>query len=152
MSVHRKAEFVIAIGGSAGGLNALTEVVTHLPDKMNAAVFIVLHLSKVGLGDFLVHRLQKYTSYKCKLPANGEKIEADYIYIAPPNQHLLVKDDEVVLGQGPEENRWRPSIDVLFRSAAASYGNRAIGIVLTGFLNDGTSGMWAIKRSGGRCI
>ncbi|HEX8357800.1 MAG TPA: chemotaxis protein CheB, partial [Segetibacter sp.] len=76
----------------------------------------------------------------------------DHIYIAPPDKHLLVKDDEIVIGLGPAENRWRPSIDVLFRSAAVSYGNRTIGIVLTGFLNDGTAGMSAIKRSGGYCI
>src|SRR3954468_5150563 len=129
MGILRKPEFVITLGGSAGGLNALTEVVTHLPDKMNAAVFIVLHLSKVGLGDFLVHRLQKYSSYRCKIAKNGDKIEANHIYIAPPDQHLLVKEDEVVLGQGPAENRWRPSIDVLFRSAAVSYGSKVIGII-----------------------
>lgn len=152
MSKNRKAEFIITIGASAGGLNAMTEVVAQLPEQISTAVFVVIHLSKVGLGDFLVHRLQKYTSYTCKLAENGEKIEADHIYISPPDEHLMVKENEVAIGRGPAENRWRPSIDVLFRSAAASYGNRVIGIVLTGYLNDGTSGMWAIKRSGGYCI
>ncbi|MDB5250103.1 MAG: hypothetical protein JWQ40_4497 [Segetibacter sp.] len=152
MSNLGKPEFVITIGASAGGLNAMTEVVSQLPEEMNAAVFIVLHLSKVGLGDFLIHRLQKYTNYRVKLGENGERIKADHIYVAPPDEHLLVKDGHIVIGQGPTENRWRPSIDVLFRSAAVSYGNRVIGIVLTGFLNDGTSGMSAIKRSGGYCI
>jgi two-component system chemotaxis response regulator CheB len=148
----KKPEFIITIGASAGGLNAMTEVVTQLSEQMNAAIFIVLHLSKVGLGDFLVHRLQKYTDYTCRIARDGEKIEANHIYIAPPDQHLLVKEDEIVIGLGPAENRWRPSIDVLFRSAAVSFGSRAIGIILTGFLNDGTSGMSAIKRSGGHLI
>ena len=151
MSIN-KPDFIITIGASAGGLNAMTEVIAQLPEEINAAVFIVLHLSKVGLGDFLVHRLQKYTGYSCKIAKNGDKIEANHVYIAPPDQHLLVRENEVVLGQGPAENRWRPSIDVLFRSAAVSYGSKVIGIILTGYLNDGTSGMWAIKRSGGHCI
>lgn len=152
MSTHNKPEFIITIGASAGGLNAMTEVIAQLPEEINAAVFLVLHLSKVGLGDFLVHRIQKYTTYRCKIATNGDKIEANHIYIAPPDEHLLAKEGEVIIGQGPAENRWRPSIDVLFRSAAASYGSRVIGIILTGYLNDGTSGMWAIKRSGGHCI
>ena len=152
MSRKHELEFIITIGASAGGLNAMTEVVAQLPEEIKAAVFIVIHLSKVGLGDFLVHRLQKYTSYTCKIAKNGENIEARHIYIAPPDEHLLVTENEVIIGQGPAENRWRPSIDVLFRSAAAHYGSRVIGIVLTGYLNDGTSGMSAIKRSGGYCI
>ena len=75
-----------------------------------------------------------------------------YVYVAVPNHHLLVNKDNVKLGNGPVENRWRPSIDVLFRSAAAHFTTRVIGIVLTGLLNDGTNGMSAIKRSGGTTI
>ena len=81
-----------------------------------------------------------------------EEIEAGKIYIAPPDNHLLIKDGKVALRFGPAENRWRPSIDVLFRSAAAYHGNRVIGIILTGYLNDGTAGMSAIKKSNGYCI
>lgn len=152
MRKDQKPEFVVTIGASAGGLNAITELISNLPTEIDAAILIVLHLSKVGLGEFLIHRLQKYTSYTCKMAADEEQIESNYIYVARPDEHLLVKDGKVVIGQGPAENRWRPSVDVLFRSAAASYGNRVIGIILTGFLNDGTSGMSAIKRSGGYCI
>jgi two-component system chemotaxis response regulator CheB len=79
-------------------------------------------------------------------------IEKGHVYIAAPNQHLLVKKNKIILGRGPEENRWRPSIDVLFRSAAAAYSTRVIGVILTGMLDDGTTGMSAIKRSGGTCI
>ncbi|MDB5191104.1 MAG: hypothetical protein JWQ96_667 [Segetibacter sp.] len=152
MIFEKKPEFIIAIGASAGGLNAVTELISQIPEDINAAVFVVLHMSKVGVGSFLIHRLQKYTNYRCSLPEDGEKIEAGHIYLAPPDEHLLVANGAVVIGRGPAENRWRPSIDVLFRSAAANYGSRAIGIILTGYLNDGTSGMAAIKKSGGHCI
>jgi two-component system chemotaxis response regulator CheB len=113
----RKPDYIIMIGASAGGLNAMSELVSQLPeDKMQQ--FLSLHLSKVGLGDFLVHRLQKYTTYTCTIAANDETILTNHIYIAPPDEHLLIKDGRIVIGQGPAENRWRPSIDVLFRSAA----------------------------------
>lgn len=148
----KKPEFIVTIGASAGGLNAISEVVLQFTEDLDIAVFVVLHLAKVGMGNFLIHRLQKYSTFSCVIPQGGEKIEAGHIYIAPPDTHLLMKGDEIVLGHGPAENRWRPSIDVLFRSAAANYGNRVIGIILTGYLNDGTIGMLAIKKGGGVCI
>ena len=92
MSSNYKPKFIITIGASAGGLNAVTEVVAQLPEQITASVFIVLHLYKVGLGEFLIHRLQKYTGYTCKIARDGEKIEANHIYIAPPDEHLLVKE------------------------------------------------------------
>jgi len=148
----RKPAFIITIGASAGGLNAISEVVAQLPEELDAAVFVVIHLSRIGLGAFLINRLQKYTAFTCLIPKDGEEIEAGKIYIAPPDNHLLIKDGKVALRFGPAENRWRPSIDVLFRSAAAYHGNRVIGIILTGYLNDGTAGMSAIKKSNGYCI
>lgn len=148
----RKPGFIVTIGASAGGLNAVNELVAQLPEDLNAAVFIVIHLSRVGLGDFLITRLQKYTPFICTIPKDGDEIEAGHIYIAPPDTHLIIKDGKTGLGHGPAESRWRPSIDVLFRSAAAYYGNRVIGVILTGYLNDGTAGMSAIKRSKGFCI
>ncbi|WP_165958040.1 chemotaxis protein CheB [Segetibacter sp. 3557_3] len=148
----KKPDYYIVIGASAGGLNATTELVSQLSEDINAAVFVVLHLSKVGIGDFLVHRLQKYTTYTCMKVTDGMAIERHKIYVAPPDEHLVIRDDHVVLGRGPAENRWRPSVDVLFRSAAANHASQVIGIVLTGYLNDGTDGMLAIKRSGGVCI
>jgi len=145
-------KFVIVVGTSAGGMNALIELVSQLKDKMDAAVFIVMHLSRTSIGDFLVHRLQPHTSLKCEVAKENAAIEKGRIYIASPNHHLLIKKNKIILGRGPEENRWRPSIDVLFRSAAAAYSTRVIGVVLTGSLDDGTTGMLAIKRSGGTCI
>ena len=151
-NINNQPAFAVVIGASAGGLNALTELVGQLNNDMDIAVFIVLHLSNTAIGDYLVQRLQSYTSLTCKKAVNDEEIQKGFIYIAQPNRHLLVKKDSIVIGQGAFENRWRPSIDVLFRSAAVAFNTRAIGIILTGFLDDGTAGMLAIKRCGGVCI
>jgi two-component system, chemotaxis family, protein-glutamate methylesterase/glutaminase len=145
-------KFIVVIGGSAGGLNALAELVQHLEKGLDVAYCIVMHLSRIGIGDFVVHRIKQVTSMDCSLAVDGAPIEKDHIYVACPNQHLLLKDGKFKLGAGPEENRWRPSIDVLFRSAAVAYSSHTIGIILSGLLDDGTSGMWAIKRNGGNCI
>lgn len=150
MSKHPK--FIVVIGASAGGLDALSEMVQHLEKGLNTAYCIVLHLSRKGIGDFVVHTLQKVTTMPCSLAKDGDNVESDHIYVARPNQHMLIKEGKFLLGAGPEENRWRPSIDVLFRSAAVAYSSHAIGIILSGLMDDGTSGMWAIKRSGGKCI
>jgi two-component system chemotaxis response regulator CheB len=150
MAAHPK--FLVVIGASAGGLDALSEMVQSLQTGLNTAYCVVLHLSRTGVGDFVAHRLKQNTVMACKLAKNGEALEEDTIYIARPNQHMLVKDKLILLGAGPEENRFRPSIDVLFRSAAVAYSSHAIGVILSGLLDDGTSGMWAIKRSGGTCI
>ncbi|MFL5773295.1 MAG: chemotaxis protein CheB [Flavisolibacter sp.] len=145
-------DHIIVVGASAGGLNALVELVTQFKEEWSAAFFIVLHLSRKGISDFLVHKLQQHTTLECHRATEGQKIKTGNIYIAMPNFHLLIKKNEIRLGHGPEENRWRPSIDVMFRSAAAAYNSHVIGIILTGLLDDGTSGMWAIKRSGGTLI
>jgi two-component system, chemotaxis family, protein-glutamate methylesterase/glutaminase len=145
-------DHIVVIGSSAGGLNALYELVSQFNPEWNAAFFIVLHLSRKGISDFLVHRLQQQTSLHCVRSTGGQKIEKGNIYVATPNLHLLVAKGTIKIGHGPEENRWRPSIDVLFRSAAAAYDSRVTGILLTGLLDDGTSGMWAIKRAGGTLI
>ena len=145
-------KFIVVIGASAGGLNALMEMVQSLQKGLDVAYCIVLHLSRKGIGDFVVHRLKQVTAMPCSLAVNGASIKKDNIYIARPNQHLLVKENKFLVVAGPEENRFRPSIDVLFRSAAVAYSSHAIGIILSGLLDDGTSGMWAIKRSGGACI
>lgn len=145
-------KFIVVIGASAGGLNALIELVRNLPKSVDAAYCVVMHLSRKGIGDFVVHRLEEYTSIPCSLVTDGAPIERDHIYIARPNQHLLMKEGKFLLGEGPEENRFRPSIDVLFRSAASTFSTYTLGIILTGMLDDGTSGMWAIKRCGGTCI
>ncbi|HEY6978593.1 MAG TPA: chemotaxis protein CheB [Chitinophagaceae bacterium] len=152
MNTNSQPTYVVVVGASAGGLNALSEFVGQLTTDMDIAVFTVLHLSTTGIGDYLVQKLQSNTSLKCIKATDNRKIEKGFIYIAPPNHHLLVKKQRMILGRGPVENRWRPSIDVLFRSAAVAFGTRAIGILLTGLLDDGKAGMLAIKKCGGVCV
>jgi two-component system chemotaxis response regulator CheB len=144
--------YIVVIGASAGGLNALFEFVSHLSPDADAAYFIVLHLSTRSIGSYLAHRLQERTKLKSILAMDGLPIQKGYIYVAVPNHHLIMTDTEVKISAGPLENRWRPSIDVLFRSAATHFTNRVIGIILTGLLNDGTTGMSSIKRVGGKTI
>jgi two-component system chemotaxis response regulator CheB len=147
-----KEDFIVVIGTSAGGSMILPELVSQLRPEMNVSVFVVIHMTKRAIADIFVSRMQKYTALKCKLASNGETIKKNHIYIARPDRHIILKDNKVVLGKGPMENRYRPSIDTLFRSAAAEFDHKVIGIVLTGMLEDGASGMLAIKRSGGSCI
>jgi two-component system, chemotaxis family, protein-glutamate methylesterase/glutaminase len=143
---------IIVIGASAGGLKAITELVAGLPENIDAAVFVVLHMSENSLGEVITHRLQLNTRLVCRIPENEETIRKGYVYVAPPDYHLSLKKEKILITRGPHENRWRPSIDVLFRSAAAAFDSRVIGIVLSGLLDDGTAGMGAIKRSGGITI
>jgi two-component system chemotaxis response regulator CheB len=143
--------YVVCIGASAGGLNAVMELVSQFTPRINAAIFIVLHFSSGALGQILVDRIRRDCALPCLLAKANELIKPGHIYVCAPDSHLMVKD-RIVLGKGPPENRFRPSIDVLFRSAAVHYDGRTIGVVLTGMLNDGTAGMWAISQSGGYCI
>ncbi|HEX9978952.1 MAG TPA: chemotaxis protein CheB [Flavobacterium sp.] len=142
---------IIVIGASAGGIPALKEVVSGLKAD-DAAVLVVLHLSRNSNSEIIASGLRKHTPLTCVVGSEGMELRKGYLYIAPPEHQMMVKDDTIRINQGPHENRYRPSIDVLFRSAAVNYRNRVVGIILTGMLDDGTSGMWAIKRSGGICI
>jgi two-component system chemotaxis response regulator CheB len=145
-------KFMVVIGTSAGGIRALEELVMQLKPEMDAAFFIVLHLSRKGVGDVLFQRLQEHSVLPCQVAKDNEPIRRGRIYLAPPDSHLLLDKGKVVLSKGAPENRWRPSINNLFRSAAANYNSRVIGIVLTGLLDDGTAGMSTIQRSGGITI
>src|SRR6476620_5496304 len=145
-------KFIVVIGTSAGGVRALEELLLQLTPDINAAFFVVLHLSRKGVGEVLFQRLQQYTRLPCITAQNNFPIERGKIYLSPPDEHLLVTRGRIVAGKGAPENRWRPSINNLFRSAAASYNSRVIGIILTGLLDDGTSGMASIKRAGGLAI
>jgi len=142
---------IIVVGASAGGVHALMEFVTCLPESFNGSIFIVLHIPAYSPSS-LPLILSRCNSFKAIHPKDGEKIQERTIYIAPPDHHLLIEDKKVLVKKGPKENRFRPSIDALFRSAAYSFGPRVIGIVLSGVLDDGTSGMWTVKRLGGFTI
>ena len=145
-------KFIVVIGTSSGGIRALEELAMQLTPEMDAAFFIVLHLSRKGVGDLLFHRLQSYTTLPCKVAEDNEPINKGTIYLAPPDYHMLIGEGQIIIGKGAPENRWRPSINNLFRSAAAMYNSRVIGMILTGMLDDGTAGMSTIKRSGGTTV
>jgi two-component system chemotaxis response regulator CheB len=142
---------IIVIGASAGGVEALRQLVASIPKDFRGSLFVVLHIPPY-MDSQLPKILSAAGSLKAVHPKNGEKIKPGMIYVAPSDHHLLLERDRVVVSKGPKENRFRPSIDALFRSAAVAYGPRVIGIILSGILNDGTSGLWSIKRQGGKAI
>jgi two-component system, chemotaxis family, protein-glutamate methylesterase/glutaminase len=135
---------IIAVGASAGGVEALIDFVAHLPADLNAAVLVVLHIP-VHTPSMLDKILDAAGPLRAKFATDRETIEPGTIYLAPTDRHLVIENQHIRLTRGPRENRVRPCIDVLFRSAALEFGNRLIGIVLTGTLDDGTAGLWAIK-------
>lgn len=143
---------LIVIGASAGGLTAIGKLLSDLPAELDAAVLIVLHLSKKSNSEIIAGTFQKKTRFRCWEAADEMEILAGNAYIAPANRQLMISNNKIKVTEGPHENKYRPSIDVLFRSAAVHGKNRTIGIILTGMLEDGTSGMSAIKRCGGICI
>ncbi|MDB4996687.1 MAG: CheB methylesterase [Myxococcaceae bacterium] len=142
---------VIVIGASAGGVEALVELFTLLPPKLDAVVFVVLHVAPTS-STALASILARKTKMHVHDARDRERVAAGHVYIARPDHHLLVKDSLVRTTRGPQENGHRPAIDPLFRSAARAYGARVIGVVLSGSLDDGTSGLAAVKMRGGLAI
>jgi two-component system chemotaxis response regulator CheB len=142
---------IIVIGASAGGVEALLQLAAQLPYDLPAAVFVVQHTSPDGPGR-LAALLNPAGPLEARPAQHGEAIQRGVIYVAPPDQHLLVHKDYIGISRGPRENRARPAIDPLFRSAAVAYGSRVIGVVLTGLLDDGTAGLLAVKRCGGVAV
>ncbi len=141
---------VVAIGGSAGALEVLRQVVADLPADLPAAVLVVTH---IGNGSSILPTLLNQAGrLPAKFATDGERIEQGRIYIAPADRHLLVEDGMMIIRRGPRENSARPAIDPLFRSVAAAYGSRAIGVVLSGALTDGAAGLVALKRCGGIAV
>src|SRR5215207_5340468 len=141
----------IVIGASAGGLEPLREVVAQLPADLPAPVFVAMHLP-ANHQSYLPEILSNTGPLPALHPEDNLRIKPGSIYVALPDHHLLVDDGFVAVKRGPKENGFRPSIDALFRSAAYTYGPGAIGVVLSGALHDGTSGLWSIKRLGGIAI
>jgi two-component system chemotaxis response regulator CheB len=139
---------IVVIGASAGAVEAITTLVRGLPADIAASLFVVSHLLP-DASNHLVDALNTAGPLLAKSAEDGEDVRHGIVYVAPPDRHLLVKRDCVRVTRGPRENRWRPAIDPLFRSAAVAYGARVIGVILTGMLDDGTAGLLAIKRCGG---
>ncbi|MBE9189899.1 chemotaxis protein CheB [Gloeocapsopsis crepidinum LEGE 06123] len=150
---------IIVVGASAGGVEALEQLIRNLPPSLPAAIFIVLHIpahSKSVLPSILNRCIKKHHKENSLLkaihPKDGDAIQHNQIYIAPPDQHLLVKDGYIRLARGPKENSHRPAVDPLFRTAAKIYKQRVVGVILSGTLDDGTAGLMAIKQQGGIAI
>lgn len=142
---------IIVIGASTGGFEAFKTIVKNLPADFNASIFIVWHMSP-NIRGVLPGVLNNMNSIYAAHAYDKELIKPNRIYIAPPDHHLLIEEGRVRVTHGPKENRFRPAVDPLFRSAAYTYGNRVIGVVLSGGLDDGTAGLWRIKYSGGIAI
>ena len=148
---------IIVIGASAGGVEAVRELVASLPSGLPAAIFIVIHIPPhtTSFMPEIINRVQKQhngRSLRAVHPQNGELIQHGRIYIAPPDYHMLIKPGYISLVQGPHENGTRPAVDPLFRTAAKAYKRRVVGVVLTGMLDDGTAGLIDVKELGGVAV
>jgi len=141
---------IVVIGASAGGVEAITAVVSALPKDLRAAVLVVLHLSRGR--SVLPEILSRASRLPAAHPQDGDELQYGHIYVAPPDHHLTIDGTRVRVQHGPSENGVRPAVDPLFRSAARCFGPRVIGIVLTGALDDGTAGLAAIKEAGGVAV
>jgi two-component system, chemotaxis family, protein-glutamate methylesterase/glutaminase len=142
---------IVVIGGSAGAIDALRVLVGALPKDFRASIFVVVHTSPQSPG-VLGEILERAGSLPAANARSGEPIRPGRIYVAPPDHHLVIEPGVVRTTRGPKENRFRPAVDPLFRSAAQVYGPRVVGVILTGGLDDGTSGLWAVKQLGGTAV
>jgi len=142
---------IIVIGASSGGLEALKRLFSGLTNGIDAAIFIVWHMPPDVMG-FLPRVLGKLTAMTTENAIDNEPIVFNRVYVAPPDRHMMIESGRVRVVRGPKENRFRPAIDPLFRSAAYTYGGRVIGIILSGALDDGSAGLWAVKKFGGTTI
>jgi two-component system, chemotaxis family, protein-glutamate methylesterase/glutaminase len=143
--------WVVVVGASAGGYDALTEVLNGLPGSFPAPVLVVLHHG-MGADDARLTQLRRVTDLTCVVADEGDEVRPAHVHFAPRDHHLVLAEKSMRIVRGARENRMRPSIDVLFRSAAVEHRTRVIGVVLTGHLDDGTAGLTAIHRCGGVCV
>ena len=142
---------VVAIGASAGGVEALSNVAAGLSPDVPYAYLMVLHVP-AGAPSILARIIDRSGPLPATAAENRAALEPGHIYVGIPDRHLLVADHQVLLSQGPTENGHRPAINALFRSAALTFGPRAIGVLLSGVLDDGVLGMAAIRSRGGTTI
>lgn len=142
---------VIAIGGSAGGIEALIRVLRGLPAELGASVLVTIHIP-AHVRSALPEILARSTSLRVAHAKGGEHLEKGRVYVCPPDHHLLLRGDILELSRGPRENGHRPAVDPMFRSVAVSRGPRSIGVVLSGLLDDGTEGLVLLKLQGGATV
>jgi two-component system chemotaxis response regulator CheB len=142
---------IVVIGSSAGGLEALRQIVRDLPVDFPIPICVVNHSAPQAPG-LLAEILNRVGTLPAMHASDRDRLVPGQIYVAPPDYHLIVEPGMLRVTKGPRENRFRPAIDPLFRSAAQVYGPAAIGVLLTGNLDDGTAGLWAVKQLGGIAI
>jgi two-component system chemotaxis response regulator CheB len=142
---------IVVIGASAGGVEALGQLVAGLPADLPAAVFVALH-SHPGFPSPLPELLSRRGRLPAAHALHGEPIVPGRIYVAPPDNHLMLRPRAVRVVRGPKENGHRPSVDALFRTASTTYGSRVVGVVLSGHLDCGTAGLLSVKARGGIAI
>ena len=142
---------IVVIGGSSGSIGVLEAIVSRLPADLPAAIFVVVHTAARGPG-LLGEILSRRGPLRASLAIHGEEIQHGRIYVAPPDNHVMLNDGFVQVVRGPKENNHRPAVDPLFRTAAKHYGPRVIGIVLSGNLDCGTAGILSIKAREGLAI
>jgi hypothetical protein len=142
---------IVVVGGSAGGIEAVRDVVAGLPRDFPGTVFVVVHFPG-SVTSTLPRILARHSSVPARHAVDQEPIAPGVIYVAPPDCHLTLSDGHIRLTRGPKENGSRPAVDPLFRSAAHTYGVRVVGVVLSGNLNDGTAGLLSIKQRGGLAV
>ena len=146
------AGWIVVLGASSGGMHALKELAGQLPATFAAPLFVVHHMAADADAAVLAQALDECGTLPCTVAKNNERFEPGHIYIARADSHLLVKGSTMLVTKGARENRYRPALDPLFRSAAVSHGSHVISVVLTGNLDDGTEGTSAVKRCGGITI
>jgi len=142
---------IVVIGASAGGIEASKQLLDDFPADLPAAVFLVIHIPATHKSH-LTKIMSRNGKLTAKNPEDGEQVRPGNIYIAPPGRHMIIHGGVIRLTMGPHENGHRPALDPLFRSAAAEYGSRVTGVILSGNLDDGVAGLKAIQKAGGMTI
>ena len=150
-AIAKSGHDIVVMGASAGGLEVVAQIVEHLSATLSAALFVVIHTGPDTPG-ILPQILMRRSEWPARHARDGERIQHGVIYCAPPDHHLLLQDGHVQVLHGPKENGFRPAIDPLFRSAAAAYSTRVVGVILSGALDDGVHGLMRIKQRGGVAI
>jgi two-component system, chemotaxis family, protein-glutamate methylesterase/glutaminase len=150
-NVTRPPKKIVLLGGSAGGIEAISTILSVLPADFPAALFVVVHLNP-SVPSLLADILGRKCRLRVMHARDGVEIESGVVYVGPPDRHLTVHEGFVRLGRGPRENGFRPALDPLFRSAAANFRDGVIGVIVSGNLDDGTTGLFEVKRQNGVAI
>jgi two-component system, chemotaxis family, protein-glutamate methylesterase/glutaminase len=146
-----RSSTVVVVGASAGGLEPLRQLIAGIPRDFPAPILVAVHLAPDRISH-IPEILARSGAVPVRHPKDGERMEPGIVYVAPPDHHLLVDRHRLAVKKGPKENRFRPSIDALFRSAAYHHRANVVAVVLSGSLDDGTSGLWTVKNQGGTAI